>query len=200
VSLPRVLAWAAARGLSGLEPLSGIPGSLGGAVAMNAGSYGRELGELLARVRVWTPEHGLRWLERDAFGYGYRTFAPRHAKGLFVVAGAELWLERSRRDAVRAAMREHYGRKKAGQPVTARSAGCVFKNPAPEAPAGLLLDRAGFRGRRLGEVAFSEVHANFLVNLGRGTADQALELIGQAREAVLARSGHHLEMEVRVWP
>ena len=97
-------------------------------------------------------------------------------------------------------MRDVYAKKQQSQPVTAWSAGCVFKNPAPDAPAGRLLDEVGLRGFRLGGMAFSAMHANFLINEGNGTFAQAMELIDMAREKVSQRFGHALEMEVRLWP
>ena len=96
---------------------------------------------------------------------------------------------------MRAKAREIHERKKATQPVNARSAGCVFKNP-PGKSAGMLLDQAGFKGRRVGNMAFSELHANFLVNLGGGRSAEALELLDTARATVLDRFGERLETEV----
>ncbi len=93
-----------------------------------------------------------------------------------------------------------YRQKKSTQPVTAWSAGCVFKNPHAGHPAGRLLQDAGMRGRRLGGMAFSAIHANFLVNEGKGTFEQAMELISMARDNVRASSGFSLELEVRLWP
>jgi UDP-N-acetylmuramate dehydrogenase len=90
-------------------------------------------------------------------------------------------------------------RKKASQPVTAASAGCVFKNPAPETPAGRLLEAAGFKGKRLGGMAFSGMHANFLVNEGEGASADALELMEMAKRAVYEQTGIMLEPEVRLW-
>ena len=98
---------------------------------------------------------------------------------------------------VQAGMKDVYSKKRATQPVTARSAGCVFKNP-PDKSAGLLLDQAGMKGVTLGGMGFSDIHANFLVNHGGGTAVEALELLDQARAAVLKRFDVTLETEVIV--
>ena len=97
-------------------------------------------------------------------------------------------------------MRLNYFKKKSTQPVLAWSAGCAFANPSPELAAGKLLDEAGFKGKRLGGMAFSPLHANFLVNEGKGSADAALDLLGQAREAVQRRSGVNLQLEIKVLP
>ena len=210
--LPALLSWAAGAGLSGLEGLTGIPGAVGGAVAMNAGSYGCEMAHTLTRVRLWTPERGDFWVEAGQCRMGYRTFVPQWdgpdapdalgpsgAPGFFLIWEAELTLTADRPETVRARMSAAYVRKKASQPVTARTCGCAFKNPQG-ASAGWLLDQCGFKGRREGGMALSERHANFLVNLGGGTAAQALALLDEAREAVSKRFGVALEAEVRMVP
>lgn len=193
--LPGLLGWAGMAGLSGLEGLTGIPGSVGGAVAMNAGSYGTEIGDVVRRVRLWSPGRGLFWLDRDQCEFGYRHFSPGIPAAKALVWQVEFALSEARPRQVRAAMQENYKRKKASQPVTAKSAGCVFKNPENDS-AGRLLDKAGMRGARLGGMAFSEVHANFLVNTGGGTSEDALELIDRGREKVKEAFGIILDMEV----
>ena len=200
VRLPALLAAAASRGLSGLEGLTGIPGNVGGAVAMNAGSYGVAIGERVHSVTVFSPLLGLVERPADAFDFSYRSCRLRGHEGWFLVCAVTFALTRDERDTVRARMRDVYLKKQAGQPVTAKSAGCVFKNPAPDAPAGRLLDEAGLKGLRAGGMRFSPMHANFLVNEGGGAFDEAMELIELARERVFAHSGHRLETEVHIWP
>jgi UDP-N-acetylmuramate dehydrogenase len=199
--LPRLLGLCQRLGLSGLENLTGIPGRVGGAVAMNAGSYGIETGALLRRVRLWTPEGGLVWRDARDCAFGYRHFDAGLGAAWALIWEAEFRLGSDSPAAIRARMEAVYRKKKAVQPVTARSAGCVFKNP-PSAKgaesAGRLLDQAGMRGRALGGMAFSELHANFLVNLGHGTAAQALELLDLGKRAVRERFGVELETEVVV--
>jgi UDP-N-acetylmuramate dehydrogenase len=198
VRMPRLLGFCAHRGLSGIEGLVGIPGSVGGAVAMNAGSFGAEMCRRLDRITAVTGA-GCETLGRDRFRYGYRSFSLPGRPDGFVVLEAVLALDPDVPEAVRGRMRQHYLRKKASQPLDVPSAGCVFRNPEGDA-AGRLLERAGFRGRRAGGVCFSPKHANFLVNDRQGTATAALELIGEAREAVRRRFGIVLENEVRVVP
>lgn len=202
VRLPRLVSWAARRGYAGLEGLAGIPGSVGGAVAMNAGSYGQEFCARLESLTAWNPQQGLVYLGREHFEYGYRHFSAGLAEPWVAVA-VTLSLGLAAPAALLGSIRDHLQRKKATQPIHAATAGCVFRNPPPPAPsAGRLLDEAGFKGRRLGGVGFSELHANFLVNYGAtdgsGTTAQALELIAQAQNAVRAAHGLHLELEVRV--
>jgi UDP-N-acetylmuramate dehydrogenase len=195
LALPGLLGWAKKAGLAGLEGLTGIPGSVGGAVAMNAGSYGVEFGDLVTRVRLWSPAGGLVWVNADECVFGYRHFsAPARPAGRLIWE-VEIALSESTPRSVHRQMQSVYEKKRATQPVTARSAGCVFKNPAGES-AGRLLDKAGMKGVRVGDMAFSEMHANFLVNLGQGTSAQAMELIETGRKAVRDAFGVALETEV----
>ena len=196
VRLPKLVAWCAARGLSGLEGMAGIPGAVGGAVAMNAGSYGVSMGDVLTRARLWSADSGAVWLTREALTCGYRHFDPG-LSAPWLVLGCELRLTRTEPDIVREAIKANLQRKKATQPITQATAGCVFKNPEGVS-AGKLLDEAGFKGRRMGGVGFSELHANFLVHHGGGSATQALELLETARETVRERTGIRLELEVKV--
>lgn len=193
--LPGLLGWAQKAGLSGMENLCGIPGSVGGAVAMNAGSYGTEFGELLTRIRIWSPMQGLEWVDASECTFGYRSFScgPRAAKAL--IWEVEIALTEETPDAVRKAMKNTFKKKQSTQPVTAKSAGCVFKNPEG-ASAGLLLDQAGLKGAQIGDMAFSEIHANFLVNMGNGTSEQAMELIDLGVTKVKEQHGIVLETEV----
>lgn len=197
--LPLLLSRAASLGLGGLEGLSGIPGSVGGAVAMNAGSFGVEIGPLVRSVRVFSPVSGVTERPAGDFLFSYRRCALAGQEDAFLVLGVTLALPARDGALVKAAMRDVMAKKKAAQPVTARSAGCVFKNPAPDAPAGRLLDEAGLKGRAVGGMRFSPLHANFLVNEGGGRADEAFELIETAKEKVRANTGFCLETEVKLW-
>lgn len=197
VPLPRLLRFCAANGLGGLEGLTGIPGSVGGAIAMNAGSFGCETCARLERATVFDGLC-LREFTRDMFCYGYRhTLFAGKSSGFMVLDGT-FSLTRVARDGIAIIMRRNFLKKKSRQPVTAWSAGCVFKNPAPDVSAGKLLDAAGFRGKSLGGMAFSSLHANFLINEGRGTAAAAFALLDMAREAVARKFGITLETEVRI--
>ena len=203
VPLPRLLRFCAASGLGGLEGLAGIPGSVGGAVAMNAGSFGVETCARVERLTV-AMEGRIHEVEAGALRPAYRHLAIMGADGReksdFLVLDAIFGLTPAPKDGIAKRMRLNFFEKKSKQPVTAWSAGCAFKNPAPGVAAGKLLEEAGFRGRRLGGMAFSPMHANFLVHEGGGSAEAALTLLSQAREAVLRRFGHELEPEVRIVP
>lgn len=198
VRLPRLLGQLAAWGLSGLEGLAGIPGSVGGAVAMNAGSYGCEFGPALRSVQVFSPVLGLMDVAPEGFEYAYRHFSLRGHAGWFVVTGVDVALRRGDSAEIAKTMRANYMQKKTTQPVLAHSAGCVFRNPAPGVSAGRLIDEAGLRGKSIGGMAFSSVHANFLVNEGEGTSEQAFELLELARAIVNERHGIRMDLEVKV--
>lgn len=199
--LPQLLAFCRREGLTGLEGLAGIPGRVGGAIAMNAGSFGSCMGECVYSVDIWAAGE-VHTLGRDELALGYRHFALVHPlPEPWVVTGAVLCLEKAEDPAlVGARMAEHMATKKARQPVTARSAGCVFKNPPNGPSAGILLDRAGFRGKKVGGVAFSAMHANFLVNEDNGSAADAVRLLEEARERVAQLFGTELTLEVKTLP
>ncbi|MFW5488221.1 MAG: UDP-N-acetylmuramate dehydrogenase [Desulfovibrio sp.] len=197
VKLQRLLNWLASEGLAGLEGLRGIPGSVGGAVAMNAGSWGASFCERLEAISLWIPEQGTVRLERGQWEHGYRHFLPEGGPELFIVTHAELRMDRGESKSIRSAMSDFFKRKKNVQPVSSATAGCVFKNPDGDS-AGRLLDEVGFRGIGLGGMAFSEKHANFLVNLGGGRLSEALELIRLGKQAVKQRFDHELQLEVKV--
>lgn len=198
VRLSRLLGQCAAWGLSGLEGLCGIPGTVGGAVAMNAGSFGSTVGPHLHAIRIYSPAVGVVDINSDYLRFAYRFMEIKGLSTWFLVIHATFTLTRLPRNGITESMRCNILKKKSTQPLQAWSAGCVFKNPSPVQPAGMLLEQAGFKGKKLGGMAFSEVHANFLINEGTGSATAALELMAQACDTVRQRFDVELEPEVRV--
>jgi UDP-N-acetylmuramate dehydrogenase len=201
--LPLCLGRFSGLGMGGLSGLTGIPGRVGGAVAMNAGAFGQEIKDRLRRVRLFSPALGLVTLEAEELDMGYRHFSIPSLDGAggcgwFILLSAAFNCPRQETGSIRAHMRDCMERKRLSQPLSAFSAGCVFKNP-PEAPAGKLLEECGMKGRSRGGMSFSALHANFLVNNGAGRPEEALELIEQAQSAVRAATGLNLELEVRIW-
>ncbi|WP_031480777.1 UDP-N-acetylmuramate dehydrogenase [Maridesulfovibrio frigidus] len=192
--LPGLLAFLIRNGLSGMEGLAGIPGSVGGSIAMNAGSYGTDIAASITKARLWTPSKGLFWMNVDEMDFGYRHFSAGTDE-FTLVWEAEFKFNRSTEDEVKKNVQDVFAKKKSSQPVLEKTAGCVFKNPEGHS-AGKLLDDAGFKGKTIGGMAFSEMHANFLVNKGSGTGAEALELLDMATEAVLKKFGVTLESEV----
>ena len=199
VPMPRLLRFCKSNGLSGLEGLVGIPGTVGGAVAMNAGSFGVQTCERIVSCTCLV-DNALRTVEKADMSYGYRSLEIFGKISKFLVLEAIFGLTRAPRGGIDKRMSFNFFEKKSRQPVTAKSAGCVFKNPQGGVSAGKLLDEAGFRGKGRGGMAFSQMHANFLINEGHGSSEAALSLIAEARETVRKQTGHELELEVRVVP
>ena len=202
MALQRFVIWCVKRGLSGLEGLAGIPGAVGGAVAMNAGSWGYETGNAVARVQLYSPCCGLRWVLKEDLAFGYRHFAPATLNGrgdYFLITAVEFDFNVAGKPSVSAEHKKWLEKKKSTQPIEAATAGCVFKNPE-QAPAGKLLDDAGLKGFGIGGMSFSVMHANFMINNGEGNAAQAFELIDTAREKVREKFNVQLELEVKVAP
>jgi len=183
---------AAAAGLSGLEFLCGIPGSVGGAVAMNAGAYGAEIADALDWAEIATPR-GVERLPAAAFRFAYRHAALPEGS---VVVRARLRARPGDRAAVAARMAEIRASREETQPVRARTGGSTFKNP-PGAKAWELVDAAGCRGLRRGAAQVSEKHCNFLLNTGGATAAELEALGEEVRGRVLARTGVPLEWEIK---
>jgi UDP-N-acetylmuramate dehydrogenase len=194
VRLSRLLAFCSRQGLAGLEVLSGIPGTVGGAVWGNAGAWGGSVADRLARVRLVTADGEDRALSREAIPFAYRCSGlPRGA----VVTQAVFFLTEDAPFAIRRRISRCLIQRNASQPVEFRSAGSIFKNP-PGDFAGRLVEEAGIKGTRIGGAMISEQHGNFIINLGGALATDVLALASLAQERVQAESGIRLEMEIQV--
>ncbi len=196
VMLPRLAVLCALSGLSGIEGLSGIPGTVGGALTMNAGAYGRRIGELTDWVEVADAEGEIHRIEARAIRFGYReTEFP--VRGVVVRAGFRF--SEATREAVFEQMRQWNEKRRVNQPWGEKTFGSTFRNPPAGEGAGALLERAGMRGEREGEACFSEKHANFMVNRGRATASDVRRLMARGQKAVRDLSGVTLVPEVKMW-
>ena len=185
------------RGLGGLEFGAGIPGSIGGWIAMNAGIPDRETKDAVREIEVMSPSGAkLHHLPRAKLGFGYRRLAGL-APGS-VILSALLEVEAAQRAQVGEKIEKLLARRAATQPLDVPSCGSVFKNP-PGGYAGRLIEAAGLKGAKHGGAQISTLHANFIVNTGGATAADVLALIGHARAAVRMRTGVLLEPEVRIW-
>lgn len=199
VSLPKIVSSAARLGWSGVEGLAGVPGNVGGGVAMNAGGRWGDFWDVVERVLL-VDEHGA-FVERTKAQVrpGYRN----GNVGACVVASAVLRFRADTPAAVKERGREYLLAKNKVQPVTEWSAGCVFKNPPKElsdgASAGLLVERCGLKGHVRGDAIVSPLHGNFIVNRGKATAADVLTLIDDVHDRVLERTGVDLQREVKVW-
>lgn len=189
-------------GGGGLEFGITIPGSLGGALRMNAGAHGQEIGPLVESLTVFDPKKGVfRELRKPEFSFGYRSLSVGGSsdESPFLIKALLLLTRRDPKD-IRTTMDAFLSRRKATQPSGVYSCGCVFKNPPPPIPpAGRLLDLSGLKGACIGGAMVSKAHANFFVNVGNASASDFFRLINMARTRVLKDHGIELSLEVEVW-
>lgn len=190
---------AARAGLAGLEVMAGIPGTVGGAVRMNAGGKFGDFGGLVKSVRLMDTHGHIADYSKDEVHFSYRHSelpAP-------YILGATIQLEECDPEEISKRTKDIWMYKRNSQPLNAKSAGCVFKNPPAEASggrsAGALIDQAGLKGLRMGGAEVSAVHANFFVAAPGTKADDVLALIEMVKERVAEKFGVMLENEVRVW-
>lgn len=182
-------------GLAGPQSLAGIPGTVGGALAMNAGGRYGEIADYVERVIWINPEGELQSLYREEIQFGYRISELRHG----VVIEAVLQGQPGERAELIARAREILQQKLAAQPYSEFSAGCTFKNPIGQS-AGRMIDLAGCKGLRVGGAVVSDRHGNFIVNTGEARASDVLELMGLVTRRVFEVHGIELQPEVQLWP
>lgn len=193
VALARLLKYTVQNGLTGVEFTAGIPGSLGGAIVMNAGSYGKEIGELLESVRIVDRNGNLLDLPAKEIGFRYRS---AHIPGVAVV-GAALKVQQGDSKMIERTIEENLLRKKKTQPAGRPNAGSIFKNPEGM-KAWELIDSVGMRGVSIGKASVSGSHTNFIVNNGGARARDILSLIRLIGSKVEKETGVTLELEVRI--
>ena len=195
ISLAKLAVFAAEAGLSGLEFAHGIPGSLGGAVFMNAGAYGGEMKDVLESAELALPDGTLREVPAEELELSYRHSALEGSGAL--VTAATVKLTPAEPEAIRARMRELMEKRRASQPLDMPSAGSTFKRPVG-GYAAALIDQAGLKGFAIGGAQVSEKHAGFVVNRGGATFDDVLRLMAHIEKTVFEKSGIRLEPEVRI--
>ena len=193
VKLPRFVLECAKRGLSGLEALCGVPGTVGGAVAMNAGAGGCQIADCLVSVEVLSKQWEVCTLSTEQLQLGYRTSVL--LGGGFVVLKANFRFRQGDPDEIMRRVREAIDKRRASQPVNQWNAGCVFKNP-PGDYAGRLIELCGAKGIREGGAQVSNKHANFIVNLGGATANDVRRLMKRVQDMVRDNFGIELEPEL----
>ena len=194
--LSKAAQFAATQELSGMEALRGIPGTLGGAVTMNAGAYGTEMKDVLYSVDVLTPEGELRTLTPAELALGYRhSVIPERG---YVVVAATLALRKGDPAEIKARMADFQNRRKEKQPLDKASAGSTFKRPEGYF-AGKLIEDTGLRGFRHGGAQVSEKHCGFVINDGTARAADIYWLIGEVRKRVLMEQHVELTPEVKLW-
>lgn len=193
--LSETAAFAAKHDLAGMEFAAGIPGSVGGAVVMNAGAYGGEMKDLLAAVRVLTPSGEIKVRPADELDLSYRHSRMMDEKEL--VLEARMHLTPGKEAEIRGRMEELRKKRVEKQPLEYPSAGSTFKRPEGYF-AGKLIEEAGLRGFRVGDAQVSEKHCGFVINRGAASAAQIMELMQRVQERVKETSGVDLEPEVRL--
>lgn len=180
--------------LTGFEFAGGIPGTLGGAVVMNAGAYGGEMKDVLKEVTVLTPEGEILTLQADQLQMGYRTSVIKEAG--YIVLEAVISLEKGDQEAIRSRMQELSGMRSSKQPLSYPSAGSTFKRPEGYFAGKLIMD-SGLRGYQVGGAQVSEKHCGFVINTGNATAKDVTTLMSDVQRIVMEKFGVKLEPEVK---
>ncbi len=193
-SLSHLISHSVKEGLAGLDTLVGIPGTVGGALHGNAGGKSGDIGQYVRSVSVVTTT-GERYVrQEDELQFAYRTSSLNE----LIILEARFELHHEDPEEISRRMRKLWIMKKATQPLTFQSAGCIFKNPRGMS-AGWLIEQAGLKGTRMGNAEFSDRHANFIVTHPGATSKEVLELIELARTKVSEQFGVDLELEIQMW-
>lgn len=194
VMLSTLASKVAAKGLKGFEFASGIPGTLGGAVTMNAGAYGGEIKDVIVHAKVLMADGTIKVLSNEELKLSYRHSVIQEEK--MIVLEAAFAFEKGQVSQIQDTIRELNGKRREKQPLEYGSAGSTFKRPEGHF-AGKLIQDAGLRGYRCGDVMVSEKHCGFVVNVGKGTYAQAMDVIEHVQKTVNAEFGVTLELEVK---
>jgi UDP-N-acetylmuramate dehydrogenase len=183
-------------GLDGFAFASGIPGSVGGAVYMNAGAHGSDISKILSKARILFEDGTLEWLSNEELEFSYRTSILQN-KRPGIVLEAEFELKKGKKDEIMAIMQKNKDYRRDTQPWNYPCAGSIFRNPLPHY-AGQLIEEAGLKGYSIGGAQISEMHGNFIVNAGEATAQNVLDLIQYVKDTILQKFGVVMETEVEI--
>ncbi|WP_264737120.1 UDP-N-acetylmuramate dehydrogenase [Cytobacillus firmus] len=184
------------KGLSGLEFASGIPGSVGGAVYMNAGAHGSDISQILTKAHVLFEDGNMEWLTNKEMEFSYRT-SVLQTKRPGIVLEAVFRLTEGDREKISSAMQKNKDYRKETQPWNFPCAGSIFRNPLPEY-AGQLIEKAGMKGYTIGGAQISNMHGNFIVNAGDAKAEDVLALIQHIKDEIFDLYGVKMETEVEI--
>jgi UDP-N-acetylmuramate dehydrogenase len=193
-SLQRLVNYSKESGYSGIEGLAGIPGSVGGAISGNAGAFGYEMKDVLISVSMMDTEGTIKTQGVENIDFGYRR---SNISSTEILLSAEILLKKDSKERVSVKIEDFLKRKWESQPFSEPSAGCVFKNP-PKLFAGKLIDEAGCKGMRIGDVEVSNTHANFFINKGRANASDFIRLMDDVTQRVKEKFRVVLEPEIRI--
>jgi UDP-N-acetylmuramate dehydrogenase len=195
VDMQRLIVRTVREGLSGIENLAGIPGTIGGCVRMNAGGKFGDIGAVVKNVQVMDVEGTVFERTKDDLVFDYRS---TNIAAKFIL-GATLELDQDDPERIMKRMKEVWMFKRNSQPLNTKNAGCIFKNPRGLS-AGALIDQAGLKGMRVGNAEVSDKHANFIIAHPGCRADDVLKLVKIIQEKVWEKNEIHLESEVKIWP
>jgi UDP-N-acetylmuramate dehydrogenase len=194
LSLSNLVRYCSQKGLGGLEFLAGIPGTVGGAVIMNAGAFGKDMGTVVQSIEILSPRGELVSKDRSDLVFSYRASTIQEGS---LVLSSSLQCIRETPQIVSKRVAEYLARRKVTQPLEYPSAGSVFRNP-PGDYAGRLIEKTGLKGKKVGGAMISRKHANYIVNTGGARAEDVLALMEMAKEKVREKTGIELEPEIKV--
>jgi UDP-N-acetylmuramate dehydrogenase len=195
VTLSEIVLMSEKRSLSGMEFCAGIPGSVGGAVRMNAGAYGKEIKDIVETVELMIISGEILSARKDDLKFEYRNLDISEGT---IITGASFLLTRGIEEQIRDRITEILGKRQNKHPLEYRNAGSIFKNPNGGIPAGQMIDELGLKGMRIGDAKISEKHGNFIVNLGNAKASDIIALIDMIKTKVNEERGIKLQTEVKI--
>jgi len=194
LSLQRLVQFSIQKNLTGLEPFFGIPGTVGGGLAMNAGAWGVELKDILLSITLMNEKGEVVERPRKKLKFSYRRLA---IPPTWIILKGRFQLKKGRKEEILEHVRSYSEIRKRTQPLDYPSAGSIFKNPA-EGPAGKWIEEAGLKGFRMGQAMVSDRHANFIINLGKATAQEVINLMKWVERKIYEEKAISLEREIRV--
>jgi len=194
LSLQRLVQFSIEKGLTGLEPFFGIPGTVGGGLAMNAGAWGVELKDVLLSMTLMKEDGEVVERSRSRLKFFYRKLA---LPPFWIILKGRFQMKKGKKEEILERVKSYTEMRKRTQPLDYPSAGSIFKNPK-EGPAGKWIEEIGLKGFRIGQAMVSDRHANFIINLGKASAEEVIHLMEWVERKVYEEKGISLEREVRV--
>jgi len=194
LSLQQLVQFSIQKGLTGLEPFYGIPGTVGGGLAMNAGAWGAELKDVLLSVTLMKEDGEIVERSRSRLRFSYRGLVIPPS---WIILKGRFQLKKGKKEETLERVKSYSEMRKRKQPLDYPSAGSIFKNPK-EGPAGKWIEEAGLKGFRIGQAMVSDRHANFIINLGKAKAEEVIRLMEFVEKKIYEKKGIPLEREVKV--
>ena len=192
--LQRLVQFTIQKGLTGLEPFFGIPGTVGGGLAMNAGAWGAELKDVLHSITLMKEDGEVVERSRPRLKFSYRRL---DVPSSWIILKGRFQMKKGKKEEILERVKSYSEMRKRTQPLDYPSAGSIFKNPK-EGPAGKWIEEAGLKGFRMGQAMISDRHANFIINLGKATAEEVIDLMELVERKIYEKKGISLEREVEV--